>query len=89
MTTRSHARKLAILVQDPYLRLNEVTACARVDFLAKFLSDGPSGHRVKVIDLDASANTPYGSRRYSPDPTSQASGPHPPGPGLAPADRKL
>jgi hypothetical protein len=89
MTTLSHTRKLTILAQDPSIRLNGAMAFAQVDIPAEVLSDGPTGYREKVIDFDASANMLYAPRRYGPDPTSQVSGPHVPGPGLTPADRRL
>ena len=59
MTSTANTRKLTILAQDPSVKLGGRIAFAQVDVPAEVLSSGPVGHRVKVIDFDASANVLY------------------------------
>jgi hypothetical protein len=49
MATPSNTRKLTILAQDPSVRVNGAIAFTQVDIPAEVLSDGPTGHRVKVV----------------------------------------
>lgn len=64
MTSKPHTRKLTILAQDPSVKLGGRIAFAQVDVPAEVLSPGPMGHRVKVIDFDASANVLYAPRAF-------------------------
>lgn len=80
MAHGGNTRKLTILAQDPSVRVGGAIAFTQVDVPAEVLSDGPTGHRVKVVDFDASANVLYAPRRYRPDPASQAEDPYAPQP---------
>ena len=64
MTSMTNTRKLTILAQDPSVKLGGRIAFAQVDVPAEVLSAGPVGHRVKVIDFDASANVLYAPRTF-------------------------
>lgn len=88
MAAAPNTRKLTILAQDPSIRVHGAIAFTQVDVPDEVLSDGPTGHRVKVVDFDASANVLYASRRYGPDPASQADDPYIPKKGQALATRK-
>lgn len=59
MTARSNTRTLTILAQDPAVRLGGRLAFAQVEVPYEDLAPGPTGHRVKVVDFDASADVLY------------------------------
>ena len=50
-------RKMRIIAQDPAIRVDGKILTAEVDVSAEELAPGPWGHRVHVIDFDASSNT--------------------------------
>jgi hypothetical protein len=53
-------RKMTILAQDPSVRLpNRRILTAEVPVAFEELADGPIGHRVQVVDYDASTRTLY------------------------------
>ena len=52
-------RKLTVIAQDPSIRISGKILTADVDIPAEKLLPGPCGHRVKVVDFDASTNTLY------------------------------
>jgi hypothetical protein len=64
MAPRSNNQKLTILAQDPAVRAGGALLLEQVDVPQEFLSDGPTGYRVKVVDFDASANVCYQPRQY-------------------------
>lgn len=56
----SRKRKLAIIAQDPSVRLrNGAILMATVGLPHEYLAPGPWGHRVKVVDYDASTGHFY------------------------------
>lgn len=52
-------RRLTIVAQDPCVRARGRIVTAEVSVPAEQLGDGPRGHRVYVVDFDASANRMY------------------------------
>ena len=59
MQPRARTRRLTIVAQDPAVRVDGAILTAQVDVPVEELAPGPWGHRVHVIDYDASANTLY------------------------------
>lgn len=57
-------RKLRIIAQDPAIRVGGKILTAEVDVPAEELAAGPWGHRVHVIDYDASSNTLFKPPEY-------------------------
>src|SRR6187399_3226510 len=57
-------RKLRIIAQDPAIRIKGKILTAEVDVPAEELAPGPWGHRVHVIDFDASSNTLFKPLEY-------------------------
>lgn len=55
-------RPLTIIAQDPSVRVNGRILTATVEVRAEALAAGPWGHRVQVIDYDASTHTLYAPR---------------------------
>jgi hypothetical protein len=53
------SRRLMIIAQDPCVRASGRIVTAMVTVPAELLADGPRGHRVHVVDYDASANRMY------------------------------
>ena len=53
------SRRLTIIAQDPSVRAGGRVVTAQVSVPAELLADGPRGHRVHVVDFDASANRMY------------------------------
>src|SRR5882724_2772464 len=62
--TVPNLRKLTIIAQDPSVKVGGKILLAEVEVPAEELLPGPSGHRVKVIDYDASTNTLYQPASY-------------------------
>ncbi len=60
-TDAPRTRSLTIVAQDPSIRRNGRILTARVDVPAEELVAGPWGHRVQIIDYDASTATLYTS----------------------------
>lgn len=58
-------RKLRIIAQDPAIRVDGRILTAEVDVPAEELAPGPWGHRVHVIDYDASSNTLFKPLEYT------------------------
>ncbi|MEO5845922.1 MAG: hypothetical protein ABIQ33_13905 [Caldimonas sp.] len=75
MSSAQNHRKLTILAQDPGVKVAGRIAFASVDVANEIVADGPTGHRVKVIDFDASANVLYAPRVFGADAKGQASDP--------------
>jgi hypothetical protein len=88
MATTPNARTLTILAQDPSVTLNGAIVFAEVDVPAEVLSDGPTGHRVKVVDFDASAHVLYEPRRFGATPEEQAHDPYKPRSHASPKARR-
>lgn len=64
MPADSRTRRMAIFAQDPHVKLrNGAVVMAAVDVPMEALEPGPCGHRIKVVDYDASAD-----RLYAPEP---------------------
>jgi hypothetical protein len=49
-------RRLTVFAQDPHVRAGRRIFTARVDVPSEYLRPGPAGHRVHVIDYDASTD---------------------------------
>jgi len=88
MTSTANTRKLTILAQDPSVKLGGRIAFAQVDVPAEVLSSGPVGHRVKVIDFDASANVLYAPRTFGRTQVEQDLDPYAPDEKMTAAARK-
>ncbi len=88
MTSTANTRKLTILAQDPSVKLGGRIAFAQVDVPAEVLSSGPVGHRVKVIDFDASANVLYAPRTFGRTQMEQDLDPYAPDEKMTAAARK-
>jgi hypothetical protein len=58
-------RKLRIIAQDPAVRVGGAILTAEVDVPAEELAPGPWGHRVHVIDYDASSDTLFEPPEYA------------------------
>jgi hypothetical protein len=54
MTPPSRTRRLTVIAQDPSVRRGGKIVTAKVTIPAESLRDGPFGHRVQVVDYDAS-----------------------------------
>ena len=52
-------RKLTIVAQDPSIRVGNKILTSQVEVPFESLSDGPIGHRVGVVDYDATTDTLY------------------------------
>jgi len=57
-------QKFRIVAQDPAVRLKGRILTAQVEVPAEELASGPWGHRVHVIDYDASTQTLYRPLKY-------------------------
>jgi hypothetical protein len=88
MTSTANTRKLTILAQDPSVKLGGRIAFAQIDVPAEVLSSGPVGHRVKVIDFDASANVLYAPRTFGRTQVEQDLDPYAPDEKMTAAARK-
>ncbi|MBI4995960.1 MAG: hypothetical protein HZC22_03495 [Rhodocyclales bacterium] len=64
MAPRSNTQSLTILAQDPAVRANGALLLEQVSVPQEYLTDGPTGYRIKVVDFDASANVRYQPRQY-------------------------
>jgi hypothetical protein len=53
---------LTVIAQDPGVKMRGVVLTTRVAVPAERLTPGPSGHRVQVVDFDATTNTLYRAR---------------------------
>lgn len=68
MSQSPRVRKLTILAQDPAVRFGGRLAFSEVEIPAEDLAPGPTGYRVKVVDVDATAGVAYKAlARYSAD----------------------
>lgn len=88
MPPTTNTRKLTILAQDPAVKLGGRIAFAQVEVPAEVLSSGPVGHRVKVVDFDASANVLYAPRTFGPTQKEQDLDPYAPDERMTIAARK-
>jgi hypothetical protein len=88
MTPRSNTQSLTILAQDPAVKAKGALLLEQVDVPQERLSDGPIGHRIKVVDFDASANVCYKPRRYKSTPVGLLEDPFKPAEGLAAAEHR-
>lgn len=88
MMVRPNSRKLTILAQDPSVRINGRLAFSQVEIPNEVLSDGPWGHRVKVVDYDASAGVLYSPRSFGRDEEGQLLDPFAPPRKMSAAQRK-
>ena len=61
--TEAPTRKLTVFAQDPDIRAKGKVLTTRVTVPAEYLRDGPAGHRVHVIDYDASTDRLLAPRR--------------------------
>lgn len=68
-----NTQKLTIVAQDPSVRVKGRILTAEVEVPAEELLPGPCGHRVNVIDYDASTDTLYQPALLSPNPDGTAS----------------
>jgi len=62
VTNTLRTRPLRIIAQDPSIEFDGRILTATVDVRAEALAAGPWGHRVQVIDYDASTHTLYAPR---------------------------
>lgn len=60
---------MRIVAQDPALRVRSRILTAQVEVPAEVLGPGPWGHRVQVVDYDASTDTLYRPFSYKTGPT--------------------
>ena len=56
LETHSSVRHLTILAQDPQVKLRRTILTTRVAIPGELLREGPTGHRVQVIDYDSSTD---------------------------------
>ncbi len=62
-----YKRKLTIIAQDPSIRIDGRILMAEVDVPAEKLAAGPCGHRINVIDYDATTNILYDQAEFPGD----------------------
>jgi hypothetical protein len=69
-------QKLRIIAQDPAVRVAGRILCTQVEVPAEVLGPGPWGHRIQVIDYDASTQTMYQPHEYRAGPGGTADDPY-------------
>lgn len=88
MTPRSNTQSLTILAQDPAIRVKGALIFEQVDVPQEHLTEGPIGHRIKVVDFDASTNVCFRPRRYKTTPDGLIEDPFKPPEGLSASERR-
>jgi hypothetical protein len=63
-TALQHWQKLTIIAQDPSIRSAGRIVRTEVSLPAEFLDPGPWGHRLQVVDFDATGNLLYRTLKY-------------------------
>jgi hypothetical protein len=85
MSVLANTQLLTILAQDPGVRINGRLVFAKVPVPAEVLAPGPCGHRVRVVDFDATSNRLFAAQEYDELPTQASRDPFGPIPDHASA----